>query len=885
MNRTNSILIRLQWLVVFILVACSNQKNTPTTRAYHNLTAHFNVLFNGQESFRKALKKIDANFKDDYSRVLPVFTYGDDAIAKTISPEMDVAIRKGAKLIFLHSIKAKPKIKKGRMTPKEKEFYNKNEYNNWVDVAYLMMAKANFYKHVYKTSSDILNFVEREFAKQHSHYEAWIWQARIYSETKEYRDAERILTKMDGDNNFPEDLKLDLYTTMADVAIKQNQYEGAVKPLLKALKLVSSKKLKIRYTYILAQLYQKNGSLKEASKMYTIVIRKSPSYEMSFNARINLAATIENGDKNNQYIKSQLAKMLKDEKNSDYQDQIYYALGNISMKENNESQAIENYRKSVKVSKKNQNQKALSCITLADLYYDKKKYIPSQAYYDTAIHIIKENYPNYSDIKSRAECLTHLVENLNTISREDSLQRIALLPEAERLKIIDGIINDLKKKEEEEQLAEAQRLQEYYNNLKNNSNSQDPNAQAKWYFYNPTSVAQGMKDFQLRWGKRQLEDNWRRKNKGFAELAIDSTETNPENNKEETVKKKIADNKTREFYTQNLPVNDSLMAESHEKVIDSYFNAGLVYRNELKDPLQAVLLYEEMLKRFPENVYKAAVCYQQYNMYNDLNNKEKANQYKIIILTEYPESRFAKIILDPEYYKQLVEISQECDKYYELTYNLYNSGFYAAVITNSDSAFVRFKNNPALPKFALLKSLAIGKSSDILTFRTELNKIITQYPKNEISVSAKEIISYLNTYKPETKQQEDIKIAEVTFNIEEKSTFLFGLVVDKQEDINQIVFDIINFNLDNFPNNHYEVTNETIGTLYKIITVQSLEDQTTALKYYNLLTSKPSVLKNVKDATRTMFIITPSNLQLLKKQESADGYFEFFKRHILSAND
>src|SRR5208337_4099152 len=321
---------------------------------------------------------------------------------------MDVTIKKGAKLITLHSIKAKPIMKKGHMSPKEKEFYNKNEYNKWVDVAYLLMAKANFYKHSYKASNDLLTFIQREFPKLTSQFEARIWQARIYAETKEYKDAERILTLLEGDKELPKNLQIDLNTTMADVDLKQGQYDGAIKPLRKALELIKTKKLKLRYSFILAQIYQKNGSYKNASILYTSIIRKSPPYEMSFNARINLAATVDNGEKNTQYIKSQLRKMLKDEKNLEFQDQIYYALGNIEIKEDDEPQAIDFYRQSVKVSTKNQNQKGLSCITLADIYYNKKNYIPAQAYYDTALLNINESYPDYRNIKSRAECLNHL---------------------------------------------------------------------------------------------------------------------------------------------------------------------------------------------------------------------------------------------------------------------------------------------------------------------------------------------------------------------------------------------------------------------------------------------------------------------------------------------
>ena len=162
-----------------MLMSCSNTKNTATTRWYHNLTAHYNVLFNGQESFKKGLKRTESSYKEDYSRTLPVFTYGDNEVAKSMTSEMDVAIKKAGKLITMHSIKAKPKQKKGPQTAQEKEFYNKNEYNKWVDDAYLLIGKANFYKHEYLPAADAFNFVNREFPKAESHYTALIWLARI----------------------------------------------------------------------------------------------------------------------------------------------------------------------------------------------------------------------------------------------------------------------------------------------------------------------------------------------------------------------------------------------------------------------------------------------------------------------------------------------------------------------------------------------------------------------------------------------------------------------------------------------------------------------------------------------------------------------------------
>ncbi len=868
-------------LTILLCDACSTQKNTGTTRAYHNLTAHYNVLFNGSESFKKGLKKVDETFKDDYSRILPVFKYGNKDVASAVSSDMDVTIKKVSKMISLHSIKAKPKVKKGEhLTPEEKEFYNKNEFNKWVDQGYILMGKAYVYKTEYIKAFETFDFVARDFPKEHSHYEALIWLARIHAENEEYREAELAITSLETDKKFPKKLLLSLYETSADVALKQNQYEKGIKSLEKALNLVHKRKLKIRYTYILAQLYQQTEQLKKATEMYMRVIRKNPPYEMTFNARINLASSVEAGSKNNRYIKDQLKKMLRNDKNKEYQDQIYFALGNIEMKEGNRDKAIENYKQSVKVSTNNNAQKALSCLTLADLYYVDKNYVPAQVYYDSTLLYIADNYPGLSSLKTKAKSLTRLVTNLNTITLEDSLQRIAKLPEAQRMKLIDNIISDLRKKEAEAQIEEQQRLQDYYANQNRKALTQGTQNQnqAKWYFYNPVSVDQGIKDFQLRWGKRRLEDNWRRRNKGITGFGNDNEATAADGKKQESEKKKVQDNKSREYYTQNIPVNDSMIKASTVRIIDGYYYGGQVYRSELKDYPQAIVLYEKMLERFPDNVYQIPVCYQLYTMYSEAKNTAKANYYKNLILTKSPESNYAKLLTDPNFYKQMMEKEKEADRSYEQSYDLYKAGNYQQVISNSQQALNQYKNDPVRPKFALLRAMAIGKTSDRMTFRNELNQVIANYPKNEVSTYAKEIIAYMNVANPETKQKEDLKVAEVIYLMQEKTTYYFALLVEKEEDVNQLVFDIINFNLDNFSTEKLEINNEEFGKKYKIVTVRSFSDKDKAMTYFKAL--NPTVLKNIKKQTKTTFIISPANYQTLQKQDSFDGYQQFFKLHF-----
>jgi tetratricopeptide (TPR) repeat protein len=868
--------------LILLFSGCSTQKNTWLSRNYHNLTAHFNVYFNGNQSYKKGVDKYNNAFHDDYSRILPVYNYGDKDAAANISPEMSYAQKKAAKLISLHSIKVKPKFKKGKLTQEQKEILDINEYNKWVDDAYLMIGKASFYILDYDKATEAFNFTVREFQKQEASYIAQIWLAKLNVARGEFKDAEKILDGLEKDRKFPKKLTADFLCTSAYCALKQNQIEKGTKLLEKAMPLVKGKTNKLRVYYILAQLYQKQKQNHNAILMFNKVIKKSPPYEMSFNAQISLASLVQSGTKDSYAVKQQLLKMARSEKNKDYLDLIYYAIGNIDMNAGNDNMAIDDYKKSVSLSTTNTDQKTLSCITLANYFYDHKNYVPAQAYYDTAITIIKSDYPNIDLIKSRAASLGKLVKCLNTISREDSLQRVSLMPEKERNAFIDKIISDLKKKELEEQMAEAQRLQDLYSSQTSQYTIAGSQAKASWYFYNPSTVAQGMKDFQLKWGKRKLADNWRRKNKSDISTESDIAENTAgdEDNPASTATKKVKDNKSREYYIQDLPLTDSLRQVSTKKIINAYFEGGQVYKNELSDLPPGIELYEEMLKRFPNSDYKLPVYYQLYMSYHQVGNETKSLYYKNLILNQYPESTFAKVIKDPEYYKQIEEKDKEAERFYEQTYNLYQSGNYSQVIVNSDNAVQKYPDDKVIPNFVFIRALAIGKTGDLLRLREELNKIIENYPKHEIAGQAKDILNFMNNYKPETKKAEDTKIAEVIYTINNASEYYFAVVVNKTEDINQISFDIINFNLDNFSNEKYDVNRDDLGKDYKIITVHGFKSIEAVKKYYSAFFANVDVIKNVK-GNKSVFYISPENFMVLQKQKDADSYTQYFKIHFI----
>ncbi len=55
---------------------CSRTKDRAINRTYHQMTARFNPLFNGQEAYQEALKQLQSEHVDVYDRVLDIYPYG-----------------------------------------------------------------------------------------------------------------------------------------------------------------------------------------------------------------------------------------------------------------------------------------------------------------------------------------------------------------------------------------------------------------------------------------------------------------------------------------------------------------------------------------------------------------------------------------------------------------------------------------------------------------------------------------------------------------------------------------------------------------------------------------------------------------------------------------
>ena len=848
------------------------------------MTAKYNIYFNGYESFKAGLVKISRGYQDDYGELLRVFDFSDPSTASLCSSDMEKAIQKASKLISLKSITAKPNLKEtDNLSEKDRKFLERKEYNEWVDDSYLLIGKARFYKHEYTEATAIFNYCITNANDPEIQKEATIWLARIYNETGNYIESLRLLNALDITTNFSKYLKSMYFTSLADLFIKQKKYQEAMDPLTKSISIASGKRVKYRLTYLLAQLSEKAGDASRATSLYRDVVRLNPPYDVEFNATINIAGVFDVNSGNPQEITKELLRMLNDSKNKDYLDQIYFALGSLSMKEGNETDALKYFRKSAIARTQNKNQKGRSYLALAGYYFKKPNYMKSGVYYDSAIFFLDQKYPDYQAIKAKSQGLNSLVTQLVIIQREDSLQKVAKMPESERNALISTIIAKLVKDESEGKTnpnSDRYNLGQYYENQQRFQGNIDQ--EGKWYFYNQTALTFGRTEFRKRWGDRKLEDNWRRSNKA----KVSNPQFTPNSNE---VAPRAADsiapavnNKMPAFYMKSLPLSDSLLMISNEKIATALLNAGKAYADRIPDIPRATESFESLNNRFPSSELIPESLYNLYNI-NKESNSAKSEAYRQRLLQNYPNNEFAKILSDPAYYEKKLAELKMAEKNYDDAYSAYKDEKFNDAIAICDDAIKTYPQNQLIPKFLLVRAFSVGRTSDERTFKEQLSKLVKLWPGTNESKRAEELIAYLNQKTPELKVEEDKKIATEIYSVAdttEKHLFIL-IIADPSVNLNQASFDVISYNIDNYTNKNFKTEGTLVDTKYVQIVVSGFSDYSQAMKYFNSFQAEKSV-RNPSGAKMMTFIISDGNYKVFKNDKSPDRYILFFKDKYLN---
>ncbi|MCF8296112.1 MAG: tetratricopeptide repeat protein [Saprospiraceae bacterium] len=866
-------------LLGFIIIySCSTKKNSFTRRSYHNLTSHYNGYFNGNESLKEGVALISKSHIDDYNNILSVFTYGDEQAAQSAAPNMDKAIKKASVVIQRHSM-----------------FFRKKEQCKWIDDAYLLMGKAHFYKGDYMLAKQTFIYIASHFSYAPIKYDAMLWQARIANIEGEYDKAQSLLdaiqNRMD-QGGVSKTVKKDFPLVYADHYIRQENYPPAIEYLLAALDSRRKKDVKIRISYILAQIYVKSGRCQDAVKYYRKVIKMNPPYEIAFHSKISMARCFDAEKAGSRDIKKLLLKMVKDEKNKEYLDEIYFALAQIEIKEKNKPQAIEYLQLSVITSVNNNYQKAISSLTLADIYFEKLDYPNAQAYYDSTMIFLPKDWPEYNKIKDKKETLTDLVTNLIIVQTEDSLQNLANMSAAERNKIIDGIIEKIVEEERRKQQEEIDRQQslQFLDQTRRETGSNQASG-AQWYFYNTASLSFGFSEFAKKWGNRKLEDLWRLSNKQSVSYDFgDGNDMDGDGDQMDSSKLAKANLKDRNLYLKNIPLTKEAKEKSDLKIAKALFKLGVIYFEGLKDYDKAIETFEELDKRFPQDEHILKSYYQLYRIYKELDYDDDAKKYKDLIIRKYPDSDYANFLKDPDYFRKQLAEKDKAKDFYKTTYLAYSDGKYSEVIANCNTAIKEYQDTMLIPKFDYLRAISIGKTSDTATFISELRAIVEKYPKSNVRPLAQNIIDFYTAPKKEKVkktivmksdgQEVELPTDGSPYIFDEGAIHLFVSIVE----IKKISMNEFKIGLSDFNRTVHSLKKLTVSTIFldkthQIVTVSNFKSSKLAEEYINSVLINKDLEPLLEKGKAQSFIISVGNYSTWYKNKDIEGYLEFYKEY------
>lgn len=875
-------LIHPRFIVYFFLVflgwSCSTQKNTFVSRNYHSITTKYNGYFNARESYRDGLARLDQMHEDNFEDVLSVFRYGSEQQASSVAGNMDIAYQKASTAIRRHSMNIRGV-----------------EYNRWIDDAYFLIARSHYFKGDHNLAILTFQYVIRQFETPLK-YHSKIWVAKSHISSGDYNNAQQILalvTKNIEEGLLEEDAIYLYNKVYADFYLQQRDFGQAIPYLEKSIDLAPNKKQRARMTFIMAQAYHQERNFPMAQQTYARVLKLNPDFQMAFQARINMAMAYDTSSGDSNFILSELKGMLRDSKNRDFQDQIYYALAQFSMRQGKEKEAIEYYNLSLENHRGNDSQRGITFLRLGEISLNNKDYIEASVMYDSTMVYLSREYPEYEAAGKKNMLLKELSINLIRIEREDSLQQLAAMSTAERNEILDIIIEEIAEQERLEKQMEQERAQMRQQMARSGRGQTPGGGEGGWYFYNPSAMSFGRNEFYAEWGERELEDLWRISNKRTMAFG-DMGEFDMEDGEGLDPSGKV----TRASLMQNVPTTPEKMEESNARMAQAYYNVAMIFKDRMDDRPNAVQYFETLVNRFPESEKKLLSAYFLYTLYTEAGNTSRANFYKSMIINDYPDTDFAMILSDPNYRENITARENRVKDLYARAYNAYITGNYSLAMdlaeqSRSDTLEVTREQSA---RFSFLKALVLARSAEKEALIDQLNFVADNYTDTEVHEPATNLLAYLGGGAPGTgdstgaaergergserdvSRREVIDPQDAVFSFNPDAVHFYVLLVNTKDlQIRQLRNEITNYNKEEYEKNNLNMSTLFFDQNRQLITVTNFPSAREALLYGTQV--KESLIQKEYDTDAfDGFAISVENYPLFYQDRKLEEYLDFFSR-------
>lgn len=893
------------WLLS--LSSCQTKRNTAATRAWKAFHARYNTYYNGATAYVEgALLKENAH-KDDFTCLLPMYTVENKTTRETGAAEMEKAVNKAKKAVQLYSIKKRPQWDPGkRKTHKDIEWLGRREYNPMLWKAWMLMGRALYYQGKYEEAVSTFAHMQRLYHTQGAiRDKASAWQAKACNRLGWLYETDDLIRSTQK-RGMATEAEAEWHYTLADYYIQLSDYQQAIPHLMQAIKHEKRRKQKARLAFLLGQLYQMVGQNESACMAFKQVVKLNPPYELAFNAGVHLA---ELSKKNKDEALRRLKRMTRSDKNNEYQDVIYFAMGNILLQKRDTLRAIYTYEEGMKRAIRSGMDKALLTLTLADLYWKKNEFDKAKNNYEEALKILPKEHQRHLEATQRLEVLTRLVPPWQEVILQDSLQALSVLPEGQLNKILDAIIKERKRQDKLE------------NNNQQSANTLAPDGspsfglpqggvdhstlaaqkKADWYFNDPMRVQKGREKFKKVWGNRANKDNWRiashtsnslnKKTKTL--IAGDSLRVEDEQEIDEPTTESTNNPYQRSFYLAQIPFTAEQKQSSDQRIMQGLLQSAVI----LKDEMYRYNLSEKhllrLVKQYPTFTDIDQAYYHLYLLYARINDTHNADKYKNLLIKGCPSSPLTSLVSDPLYRKKAIFGREMEDSIYTKAYGAFKKGQYEEVLAQEKVSQKDFANGANRDKFmfiSALSSLNLGQKDQCIK---KLEKLKENYPQSQLVSMTESIVTGLSqgkrTYEVnldfasgEKKRAEHQKLHKSivgdTLSADREVPFVVQLIYKNDSlDHNRFLFEVAKFNFEHYPVRNFDLAFEQSGER-PMLEISGFKNHQEALLYVRDIYRQKSITP-LMASIRTI-IVSKINAPLLGTAYTYDAYQEFYDKKL-----
>lgn len=826
------------------------------------MTAHYNAYFYAQERMREIETYVQNNTENNFNKILPVYPKLDSTLATTLKDQIEDCIRKSSLAIQYH--------------PNSK----------WLDDSYVIVGKARFYSLEYADAVETFKFVNAKGEADRPRHEALIYLMRTFIEFDEYSNAKAVLDFLKKEEKIDQDLRTKLNLTLGYMHQKLEDYDEMVKYLVQAAPDIARSDDRARIYFIVGQVYQKLGFDAEAYHNYGMCLKSNPTYELSFYAKLYRAQVTELSEGSSlKTVRKYFKKLLKNPKNEEFRDKIYYEMAGFEVKQGNLDEAVDHYNASVRSSTSNRRQKGLSYLRLGELYYDNfKNFKKAKSYYDSVLQIMPQDEENYLAIQQRQKVLEEFVAQLTIIETQDSLLALSVLDSAALSAYVDDYISKKQeeKKVEEKKRAKAERRKSLLRNDDFSSAFDQFNegGSSTWYFYNNSSVSQGRSEFLREWGQRPLEDNWRRKNKNTlveANTTVDPSGLNRDNQGIEQAGTRPEQGKAinRQALIAAVPQTPEQIAAAETQVENALYKLGNIYNFDLHEVQNAAHTFDTLLYRFETSEYVPEVLYQNYLIYKKIEDSAYTH-YRDRLLAEFPETVYAKLIANPNYREDSQLENEKLKAIYRDAFAYFEAGRYKEADSILSIGLNQYTDNAFVDNAQLLKVLINNKAGgNLYTYQFSLDEFIKDNPESELTEYAASLKTAAAEFEKKLAERRNRRYVE-DFEQSHSFVLLYRTTSDLQETIPGLIDGYLQTT---YADQNLVSANLVFDENYSMILIKQFGDQKDAMHFFESFNGVDSPIADVSGAITYTFVLTEDNFNIFYRIKDFQSYLIFFNKH------